>query len=116
MIGDDFFTTNPARLRRGIDTRAANSVLVKKNQIGTLGETFDVLHLARQAGYTAVVSARSGDTEDDFLADLAIASGAGQIKVGSITRSERLAKYNRLLEIEARGDTGLPYAKAISAG
>ena len=81
---------------------AANAVLVKMNQIGTLTETFHVLKLAREAGYRAVISARSGETEDSFLADLAVASGAGQIKVGSIMRSERLAKYNRLLEVEAR--------------
>ncbi len=102
LIGDDLFTTNPKRLARGIEVGAANSVLVKMNQIGTLTETFEVLRLAREAGYRAVISARSGETEDSFLADLAVASGAGQIKIGSITRSERLAKYNRLLEIEAR--------------
>lgn len=108
IVGDDFFTTNPARLRRGIERRAANSVLVKMNQIGTLTETFEVLRMAREAGFSAVVSARSGETEDSFLADLAVASGAGQIKVGSITRSERLAKYNRLLRIER--DANLPFA------
>jgi enolase len=110
LIGDDLFTTNPERLRRGIEGHAANSVLVKMNQIGTLTETFDVLRIARDGGYSAVVSARSGETEDSFLADLAVASGAGQIKVGSITRSERLAKYNRLLELEAAD--ALPYAGA----
>lgn len=103
IIGDDFFTTNPARLRRGIESRAANAVLVKMNQIGTLTETFEVLDLAAGAGFFAVVSARSGETEDSFLADLAVASGAGQIKVGSITRSERLSKYNRLLRLEREG-------------
>lgn len=102
LIGDDFFTTNPERVRRGIREKSANAVLVKMNQIGTLTETFEVIDLARAAGWRAVISARSGETEDSFLADLAIASGAGQIKVGSITRSERLAKYNRLLEIEKR--------------
>ena len=102
LIGDDLFTTNPVRLRRGIALGAANAVLVKMNQIGTLTETFEVLKIAREAGYRAVISARSGETEDSFLADLAVASGAGRIKVGSITRSERLAKYNRLLEIEDR--------------
>ncbi len=80
---------------------AGNAVLIKMNQIGTLTETFEVVQIARQAGYRAVVSARSGETEDSFLADLAVATGAGQIKIGSITRSERLSKYNRLLEIEA---------------
>ena len=101
LIGDDLFATNPQRLERGIRERAANAVLVKMNQIGTLTETFQVIDRARAAGFRAVISARSGETEDDFLADLAVASGAGQIKVGSITRSERLAKYNRLLEIES---------------
>lgn len=101
LIGDDFLVTNPARLERAIDERAANAVLVKMNQIGTLTETFQVIDRAREAGFKAVVSARSGETEDSFLADLAVASGAGQIKIGSITRSERLAKYNRLLRIEA---------------
>ncbi len=100
LVGDDLFTTNLARLERGITTGAGNAVLVKMNQIGTLSETFAVVDRAREAGFAAVVSARSGETEDDFLADLATASGAGQIKVGSITRSERLAKYNRLFEIE----------------
>ncbi len=107
LIGDDFFTTNPARVRRGIEEHAANAVLVKMNQIGTLTETFEVVDMARAAGWRAVISARSGETEDSFLADLATATGAGQIKVGSITRSERLAKYNRLLELEAR--SGLEY-------
>ncbi|MEX2263270.1 MAG: phosphopyruvate hydratase [Bryobacteraceae bacterium] len=103
LIGDDLFTTNPRRLERGIRDGAANAVLVKMNQIGTLTETFTVLDKALAAGFHAVISARSGETEDSFLADLAVASGAGQIKVGSITRSERLAKYNRLLEIERGG-------------
>ena len=103
LVGDDLFVTNPGRLERGIRERAANAVLVKMNQIGTLTETFQVIDRAREAGFRAVISARSGETEDDFLADLAVASGAGQIKVGSVTRSERLAKYNRLLEIELSG-------------
>ena len=102
LIGDDLFTTHPERLARGIRERAANAVLVKKNQIGTLTETFAVIDAARAAGFRAVISARSGETEDSFLADLAVASGAGQIKIGSLTRSERLSKYNRLLEIESR--------------
>ncbi|MGH9719119.1 MAG: phosphopyruvate hydratase [Bryobacteraceae bacterium] len=99
LVGDDLFTTNLARLNRGIALGAANAVLVKMNQIGTLTETLAVVDRAREAGYRAVISARSGETEDDFLADLAVATGAGQIKIGSVTRSERLAKYNRLLEI-----------------
>ena len=111
LVGDDLFTTNLARLNRGIEQRAANAVLVKMNQIGTLTETFEVIDRARAAGYRAVISARSGETEDSFLADLAVASGAGQIKIGSITRSERLAKYNRLLEIEAAGEVA--YAGTI---
>jgi enolase len=100
LIGDDFFTTNLARVERGIQMKAANAVLVKMNQIGTLTETFAVIERAHAAGYRCVISARSGETEDSFLADLATASGAGQIKIGSITRSERLAKYNRMLELE----------------
>lgn len=104
LIGDDLLATNPERLERAISTRAANSVLVKMNQIGTLTETFQVVDRAEEAGFSAVVSARSGETEDSFLADLATATGAGHIKVGSVTRSERLAKYNRLLRIEAGWD------------
>lgn len=100
LIGDDLFVTNPVRLQRGINEKVANTILVKVNQIGTLTETFEVLRLARSAGYRAVVSARSGETEDAWLADLAVASGAGQIKIGSVARSERLAKYNQLLRIE----------------
>jgi enolase len=100
LVGDDLFVTNAQRLRRGIRDRVANAVLVKVNQIGTLTETFEVVRLAREAGYRAVISARSGETEDTTLADLAVATGAGQIKIGSVARSERLAKYNQLLRIE----------------
>jgi enolase len=100
LIGDDLFATNPARLKMGIDMGAANAVLVKMNQIGTLTETLAVLDTARRAGFRAVVSARSGETEDTTMADLAVATGAGQIKIGSVVRSERLAKYNQLLRIE----------------
>jgi enolase len=100
LIGDDLFVTNPDRLRRGIAAGVANSVLVKVNQIGTLTETLEVVRLARAAAYRAVISARSGETEDATLADLAVATGAGQIKIGSVARSERLAKYNQLLRIE----------------
>ena len=102
LVGDDLFTTNPQRLRRGIELHAANSVLVKVNQIGTLSETFETIRVARSAGFSLVVSARSGETEDSTMADLAVAVAADQIKIGSITRSERLAKYNRLLAIEER--------------
>jgi enolase len=100
LIGDDLFVTNPERLRRGIAEKVANSVLVKVNQVGTLTETLEVIRLAQQAGYRPVISARSGETEDTTIADLAVATGAGQIKIGSVARSERLAKYNRLLRIE----------------
>ena len=108
LIGDDLLVTNPARLDRAIRERAATAVLVKMNQIGTLTETMQVVDAAEAAGLAAVVSARSGETEDSFLADLAVATGAGHIKVGSITRSERLAKYNRLLRIEAGWDDCAP--------
>jgi enolase len=100
LIGDDLFVTNPDRLRRGIAEKVGNSVLVKLNQIGTLTETREVIALARSAGYRPVISARSGETEDTTIADLAVATGAGQIKIGSVVRSERLAKYNQLLRIE----------------
>jgi enolase len=99
IIGDDLFTTNPLRLRMGIDQRAANAVLVKPNQIGTLTETLEVVATAQRAGFLPVISARSGETEDSTIADLSVATGAGQIKIGSLARSERLAKYNQLLRI-----------------
>ena len=100
ILGDDLFTTSPARLATGIERGIANAVLVKMNQVGTLTETLDVLAQARRAGYATVVSARSGETEDDFIADLAVGTSAGQIKIGSLAQSERLAKYNQLLRIE----------------
>jgi enolase len=100
VIGDDLFATNRARLERGIEIRAANAILIKPNQAGTLTEALDVIALARGSGYRTIVSARSGETEDSFLADLAVGSAAGQIKVGSVTRSERLAKWNQLIRIE----------------
>lgn len=99
LVGDDLFTTNPCRLARGIELGAANSVLVKVNQIGTLTETFETIKIALQNGYAYVVSARSGETEDHTIADLAVATAAEHIKIGSIVRSERLAKYNQLLRI-----------------
>ena len=111
LIGDDLFATNPQRLRRGIELGAANCVLVKVNQIGTLTETREVVRLARAAGYRAVISARSGETEDSTLADLAVALGTGQIKVGSVARGERLAKYNQLLRIEEEMGPGAPFAR-----
>jgi enolase len=110
ILGDDFFVTRTARIERGIRERAANAVLVKANQVGTLTEALAAVKLARESGWTAVVSARSGETEDAWLADLATGSGAGQIKVGSIARSERLAKYNRLLLLEHRYPE-LPFAR-----
>jgi enolase len=100
LVGDDLFVTNPERLRRGIEERVGNSILVKVNQIGTLTETLEAIRTAREAGYTAVISHRSGETEDTTIADLAVGTGAGQIKTGAPSRSDRVAKYNRLLRIE----------------
>ncbi|HEY5816640.1 MAG TPA: phosphopyruvate hydratase, partial [Solirubrobacterales bacterium] len=100
LVGDDLFVTNPERLRRGIELGVGNSILVKVNQIGTLSETLEAIRVAREAGYTAVISHRSGETEDTTIADLAVATGAGQIKTGAPSRSDRVAKYNRLLRIE----------------
>ena len=100
LVGDDLFVTNPERLGRGIEAGVGNSILVKVNQIGTLTETLDAIRMARDAGYTAVISHRSGETEDTTIADLAVATGAGQIKTGAPSRSDRTAKYNRLLRIE----------------
>jgi enolase len=100
IVGDDVFVTNMTRLRQGIDKRVANSILIKLNQIGTLSETLDAVELAHRAGYTAVFSHRSGETEDSTIADLAVATNCGQIKTGSLSRSDRLAKYNQLLRIE----------------
>jgi enolase len=107
LVGDDLFVTNPERLQRGIDGGVANSILVKVNQIGTLTETLRAVRLAQANGYTAVMSHRSGETEDTTIADIAVATNCGQIKTGAPSRSERVAKYNRLLAIEAGlGDTG----------
>jgi enolase len=100
LVGDDLFVTNPERLRRGIELGVGNSILVKVNQIGTLSETLEAIRIASEAGYTAVISHRSGETEDTTIADLAVATGAGQIKTGAPSRSDRVAKYNRLLRIE----------------
>jgi enolase len=100
LVGDDLFVTNTERLQRGIDTGVANSILIKVNQIGTLTETLAAIELARQNGYTAVMSHRSGETEDTTIADLAVATGCGQIKTGAPSRSDRVAKYNQLLRIE----------------
>jgi enolase len=118
LIGDDLFATQPQRLRLGIERGAGNAILIKLNQVGTLSETFEALLLARRNGYRTIVSARSGETEDTTIADLAVATAAGQIKIGSVARSERLAKYNRLLRIEeALGGPGhAPYAGRAALG
>lgn len=100
LVGDDLFVTNTEILARGIEQHIANSILIKFNQIGSLTETLAAIRMARKAGYTAVISHRSGETEDTTIADLAVATGAGQIKTGSLCRSDRVAKYNRLLRIE----------------
>ena len=100
LVGDDLFVTNKDRLRQGIDEGAANAILIKPNQIGTLTETLEAIDLAKRSGYQTIISHRSGETEDTFIADLAVAVNAGQIKAGAPCRSERVAKYNRLLRIE----------------
>jgi enolase len=112
LVGDDIFVTNPAILKRGIDSGAANSVLIKVNQIGTLTETLDAMRMAKDAGYSCVVSHRSGETEDTTIADLAVATGAGQIKTGSLCRTDRVCKYNRLLRIEGELGDRARYAGA----
>src|SRR5204862_7695349 len=101
LVGDDLFVTNPARLTDGIADGLANAILVKVNQIGTLSETLEAVEIAHRAGYRAVMSHRSGETEDSTIADLAVATNCGQIKTGSLSRSDRLAKYNQLIRIEA---------------
>jgi len=118
LVGDDIFVTNPAILGRGIEVGAANAVLIKLNQIGTLTETLDAIRMAREAGWAAVVSHRSGETEDTTIADLAVGTGCGQIKTGSLCRSDRVAKYNRLLYIESELGGRAAYAGAseLAAG
>jgi enolase len=117
LVGDDLFVTNTAILQRGIDEHIANSILIKFNQIGTLTETLDAIAMATAAGYTSVISHRSGETEDTTIADLAVGTGAGQIKTGSLCRSDRVAKYNQLLRIEGDlgGDATYPGRSAIRA-
>lgn len=111
LVGDDLFVTNPTRLQKGIEMEVGNAILIKLNQIGTLTETLETIDLATRRGYRSVISHRSGETEDTTIADLAVATRAGQIKTGSLCRSERVAKYNRLLRIEEElGD------RAIFAG
>jgi len=116
LVGDDLFVTNTERLQRGIDESVANSILIKVNQIGTVSETLDAIALARRNGYTSVISHRSGETEDTFIADLAVATGAGQIKTGSASRTDRVAKYNQLLRIEEELGSGARFLgiKAVS--
>jgi enolase len=110
LVGDDLFVTNTARLAQGIQKGIANSILIKVNQIGTLTETLEAMKMAADAGYTSVVSHRSGETEDAFIADLAVATNAGQIKTGSLSRTDRIAKYNQLLRIEEELGTAARYA------
>ena len=100
IVGDDLFATNTKRLKRGIEEKSANAILVKLNQIGTVSETLDAISLAQKNDFKTIISHRSGDTEDTFIADLAVATNSSQIKTGSLARSERVAKYNRLLRIE----------------
>src|SRR6202011_5864425 len=108
IVGDDIFVTNPIFLRQGIEQGIANAILIKPNQIGSLTETLKTIQLAQSHGYATIISHRSGETEDAFIADLAVAVNAGQIKTGSLSRSDRVAKYNRLLNIEdGLGTTGL---------
>jgi enolase len=116
LVGDDLFVTNTERLGRGIAARSANSILIKLNQIGTLSETLDAIEMAQRAAFTAVVSHRSGETEDTTIADLVVATNAGQIKTGAPARSERTAKYNRLLQIEAELEADAHYAGRAALG
>jgi enolase len=117
LVGDDIFVTNTARLRRGIEEHTANSILIKVNQIGTLTETLEAIEMARAAGYTAVMSHRSGETEDVTIADLAVATGCGQIKTGAPSRSDRVAKYNQLLRIEEQlGDRAVFPGRSVFRG
>ncbi len=110
LVGDDLFVTNVERLKRGIEANIANSILIKLNQIGSVSETFDAIRMATEAGYRSIISHRSGETEDTFIADLAVATNAGQIKTGSLSRSDRVAKYNQLLRIAFELGSGAVYA------
>ena len=109
LVGDDLFVTNTLYLSRGIEEFVANSILIKVNQIGTLTETLEAIEMARVSNYTAIISHRSGETEDPFIADLAVATNAGQIKTGSASRTDRIAKYNQLLRIEEELGAGARY-------
>ncbi len=110
LVGDDLFVTNPKRLAEGIRKGVANSILIKVNQIGTLSETLETIEMAQRAAYTTVISHRSGETEDATIADLAVATNSGQIKTGSLSRSDRLAKYNQLIRIEEQLGGSARYA------
>ena len=112
IVGDDLFVTNTKRLIRGIEEKAANAILIKVNQIGTLTETLDAIEMARKAGFTAVVSHRSGETEDTTIADIAVATNSGQIKTGAPSRTDRVAKYNQLIRIEEELDSAAIYRGA----
>jgi enolase len=112
VVGDDIFVTNPERIRRGIAERTANSLLVKLNQIGTVSETLDAVSLAQRAGFTCVISHRSGETDDTTISDLAVGTNSGQIKTGAPARGERVAKYNQLLRIEELLGDAASYAGA----
>ena len=116
LVGDDLFVTNTRRLRKGIDNNVANSILIKVNQIGSLTETMEAIDLANRSGYTSVISHRSGETEDTTIADLSVATRAGQIKTGSLSRSERVAKYNQLLRIEDELGSQAVYAGIAGLG
>ena len=100
LVGDDVFVTNPRMLKKGVQEKVANAILIKPNQIGTVTETLETLRIAKKAGYATIISHRSGESEDTFIADFSVAVGAGQIKTGSLSRTDRIAKYNRLLRIE----------------
>lgn len=114
IVGDDIFVTNPRIFKEGIEKGIANSILIKLNQIGTLTETLATIEMAKKADYTCVISHRSGETEDTFIADLAVATNVGQIKTGSASRSERIAKYNQLLRIEEElGDSAVFMGKNV---
>ena len=109
-MGDDLFVTNPERLKMGIEKNAANSILIKVNQIGTITETLETINIAKNNKYSCVISHRSGETEDTFIADLSVATNSGQIKTGSMTRSDRVAKYNQLIRIESDLQNNSSYA------
>jgi enolase len=111
IVGDDIFVTNPKIFKKGIEKGIANSILIKLNQIGTVTETLDTVEMAKQAGYTTVISHRSGETEDTFIADFAVGVNGGQIKTGSMSRSDRVAKYNQLIRIEEELGAGAQFLK-----